>query len=142
MGPFGDVWSFGITICSLYHGYDERKMVNSIYNMCIKCSPLVDLNLTVQYGMAISIYVSKKFWWILIWQLLKQTVKPPNLIPCQIFWLYGIIILLLIHAVRLQWQFGTQLPNLIPANISEYTVIIMCYSIIILLLCCAGNPRV
>ena len=39
----------------------------------------------------ICIYVSKKFWRILIWRLLKQTAKPPNLIPCQIFWLYGTI---------------------------------------------------
>ena len=50
---------------------------------------LVDLNFVIQYGIAIR-YVSKKFWWILIWQLLKQTAKPPNLIPCQIFQLYGI----------------------------------------------------
>ena len=34
-----------------------------------------------------------KYWQILIWQLQKQTTKPPNLIPRQIFWLYGNIIL-------------------------------------------------
>ena len=38
---------------------------------------LADLNLAVQYGIAIHIilYASKKFWRILIWQLLKQTAK-------------------------------------------------------------------
>ena len=30
---------------------------------------LADLNLVVQYGIAIRIYVSKKFWRILIWWL-------------------------------------------------------------------------
>ena len=54
---------------------------------------LADLNLAVWYVIAIHIhvYVSNKFWWILIWQLLEQTTKPPNLIPRQIFWLYGIL---------------------------------------------------
>ena len=42
---------------------------------------LADLNLAVRYGIAIHIYASKKFWWILIWRLLEQTAKPPNLIP-------------------------------------------------------------
>ena len=50
---------------------------------------LADLNLAVQYGMAICIYASKKYWQILIWQLHRQTTKPLNLIPCQIFRLYG-----------------------------------------------------
>ena len=50
---------------------------------------LVDLNLAVQYRIAICIYASKKFWQILIWRLLKKTAKHPNLIPCQIFRLYG-----------------------------------------------------
>ena len=50
---------------------------------------LADLNLAVRYGIAIHIYASKKFWRILIWQLLEQTAKPPNLIPRQIFRLYG-----------------------------------------------------
>ena len=49
---------------------------------------LADLNLAVRYGIAMRIYVSKKFWLILIWWLLKQTPKPPNLIPYQIFQLY------------------------------------------------------
>ena len=31
---------------------------------------------------------SKKFWLILIWWLQRQTAKLPNLIPCQIIWLY------------------------------------------------------
>ena len=35
-------------------------------------------------------YVSKKFWWILIWWLLKQTAKLENLILRKIFRLYGI----------------------------------------------------
>ena len=35
------------------------------------------------------VYVSKKFWRILIWRLLRQSAKPPNLIPHQIFRLYG-----------------------------------------------------
>ena len=30
---------------------------------------LADLNLAVRYGIAIRIYVSRKFWWILIWWL-------------------------------------------------------------------------
>ena len=30
---------------------------------------LVDLNLAVRYRIAIRIYASRKFWWILIWQL-------------------------------------------------------------------------
>ena len=51
---------------------------------------LADLNLAVWYGIAIRIYASKKFWRILIWRLLMQTAKPPNLIPHQIFRLYGI----------------------------------------------------
>ena len=32
-------------------------------------------------------YANKKFGWILIWQLQRQTPKLPNLIPHQIFWL-------------------------------------------------------
>ena len=39
---------------------------------------LADLNLAVRYGIAIHIYVSKKFWQILIWWLLMHTAKPPN----------------------------------------------------------------
>ena len=38
----------------------------------------------------VCIYVSMKYWWILIWRLHRQTVKLPNLIPYQIFRLYGI----------------------------------------------------
>ena len=30
---------------------------------------LVDLNLVVRYGIAIRIYVSRKFWRILVWRL-------------------------------------------------------------------------
>ena len=47
---------------------------------------LVDLNLVVLYGIAIIciLYVCKKLCRILIWKLLKQTAKPPNLIPRQI----------------------------------------------------------
>ena len=51
---------------------------------------LADLNLAVRYGIAIHIYAGKKFWRILIWWLLEQTAKPPNLIPRQIFRLYRI----------------------------------------------------
>ena len=51
---------------------------------------LADLNLAVRYGIVMRIYASKKFWRILIRRLLKQTAKPPNLIPRQNFWLYGI----------------------------------------------------
>ena len=51
---------------------------------------LADLNLVVRYRIAVCVYVSKKFWQILIWQLLRQSVKLPNLIPCQIIQLYGI----------------------------------------------------
>ena len=40
-----------------------------------------------------NIYASKKFWRILIWRLLRQSANLPNLIPCQIFWLYGMVIL-------------------------------------------------
>ena len=32
---------------------------------------LADFNLAVRYGIAIRIYVSKKFWRILIWRLLR-----------------------------------------------------------------------
>ena len=51
---------------------------------------LANFNLAVRYGIAIRIYASKKFWRILIWRLQRQTAKPPNLIPRQIFRLYGI----------------------------------------------------
>ena len=47
------------------------------------------LNLVVQYRITICIYVDKKFWRILIWRLLRQSAKLPNLIPHQIFRLYG-----------------------------------------------------
>ena len=30
---------------------------------------LADLNLVVRYGIAISMYASRKFWWVLIWWL-------------------------------------------------------------------------
>ena len=30
---------------------------------------LADLNFAVRYGIAIRIYASRKFWWILIWRL-------------------------------------------------------------------------
>ena len=40
--------------------------------------------LAVRYGIVIYMYT------ILIWRLLMQTAKPPNLIPRQIFRLYGI----------------------------------------------------
>ena len=51
---------------------------------------LVDLNLVVQHRIAICIlYVSKKFWRILIWRLLRQSAKLPNLILHQILQLYG-----------------------------------------------------
>ena len=46
---------------------------------------LVDLNLTVRYGITIRIYASRKFE-----QIFNTTTKPPNLIPHQIFRLYGI----------------------------------------------------
>ena len=49
---------------------------------------LADLNLAVWYRIAICIYGSKKFWRILIWWLLRQSTKPPNLIPHQIFRLF------------------------------------------------------
>ena len=39
---------------------------------------LADLNLAVWYVIAIRIYASKKFWWILIWRLFRQSAKPPN----------------------------------------------------------------
>ena len=45
---------------------------------------LADLNLAVQYGIAIRIYVSKKYWQISIWRLHRQATKLPNLIPSQI----------------------------------------------------------
>ena len=48
---------------------------------------LADLNLAVRYGIAIRIYASRKFWRILIWRL---QYRLPNLIPRQIFRLYGI----------------------------------------------------
>ena len=51
---------------------------------------LVDLNLAVWYRITICIYASKKFWRILIWRLLRQSAKLPNLIPRQIFQLYSI----------------------------------------------------
>ena len=42
---------------------------------------LADLNLVVRYRIAICtcMYASKKFWWILIWRLLRQSTKLPNL---------------------------------------------------------------
>ena len=46
---------------------------------------LADLNLAVQYGIAIRIYMSEKFWQILIWWLLGRSAKLPNLIPHKIF---------------------------------------------------------
>ena len=48
----------------------------------------VDFNLAVRYGIAIRIYATKNFWWILIWWLQRWTTKPPNLIPHQIFILH------------------------------------------------------
>ena len=51
---------------------------------------LADLNLAVRYRIAIRTYASKKFWRIIIWQLLRQSTKPPNLTSRQIFQLYGI----------------------------------------------------
>ena len=53
---------------------------------------LVDFNLAVQYGIALHIYASMKYWCILIWQSHRQTAKPPNLIPHQFFGLYSIIL--------------------------------------------------
>ena len=45
---------------------------------------LADLNLAVRYGIAMRIYASNLV-------VLMQTAKPPNLIPHQIFQLYGIL---------------------------------------------------
>ena len=39
----------------------------------------------------IRIYVSRKFWWIFNLAVVIQTASPPNLIPRQIFRLYGIL---------------------------------------------------
>ena len=50
---------------------------------------LADLNLAVRYGIVIRIYASSKFWRILILAVVIQTAKMPNLIPRQIFRLYG-----------------------------------------------------
>ena len=36
---------------------------------------------------------------ILIWQLAGRSAKPPNLIPHQIFWLYGIMLQILLVMV-------------------------------------------
>ena len=48
------------------------------------CKILADFNLAVRYRIAIRWRVSKKFCW-----LQRQAAKLPNLIPHQIFWLYG-----------------------------------------------------
>ena len=53
---------------------------------------LADFNLGVRYGIVIRIYMSMKYWCILIWRSHRQTAKPPNLIPHQIFWLYSILV--------------------------------------------------
>ena len=50
---------------------------------------LADLNLAVWYGIPICIYASRKFWQIFNLAVVIKTTKPPNLIPCQIFRLYG-----------------------------------------------------
>ena len=55
---------------------------------------LADLNLAVQKGIAIHIVQPcsyMKYWQILIWQLQRQTTKPPNLLPRQIFRLYSML---------------------------------------------------
>ena len=54
---------------------------------------LADLDLVVRYGIATRIYASMKYWQILIWWLQRQIAKPPNLIPHQIFQLYGILVI-------------------------------------------------
>ena len=43
---------------------------------------LVDLHLAVRY--VITICTIKKFWRVLIWQLLRQSAKLPNLIPANV----------------------------------------------------------
>ena len=53
---------------------------------------LVDLNLAVRYGIAVRIYnayIIRKYRRILIWWLYRQTTKLSNLLPHQIFWLFG-----------------------------------------------------
>ena len=73
--------------------YKERvywwELNLAVGSQIVIANVLADLNLAIRYGIAIHIYASKKFWWILIWRLLEQTTKMPNLIPCQIFRIYS-----------------------------------------------------
>ena len=50
---------------------------------------LVDLNLAVWYGIAIHTCTWKKKLADFNLVVERHTAKPPNLIPRQIFWLYG-----------------------------------------------------
>ena len=66
-----------------------RELNLAVVSQIAIANILADLNLAVWYGIDIHIYVSKKFLRILIWRLLMQTAKQPNLIPRQIFRLYS-----------------------------------------------------
>lgn len=63
------------------------------------CKHVGRLNMAVHYGITVSIHVhvcvcvKKKVWQTLIWHLRRKTSELPNLIPCQVFWLYCTIIL-------------------------------------------------
>ena len=88
-------WTGGLFCCAdriviPYSRKYWRELNLAVGSQIAILNVLADLNLAVQYGIATCIYASKKFWRILIWQLLKQTAKLPNLIPRQIFRLYGI----------------------------------------------------
>ena len=54
-------------------------------------TPLVDLNLAVWYGIGIYTYLRKKNLADFNLAVLTHTTKPPNLIPRQIFRLYGML---------------------------------------------------
>ena len=51
----------------------------------------MDLNLAIWYGIGIRTCMQIKIWQILI-AIERHTAKPPNLILCQIFRLYGNLI--------------------------------------------------
>ena len=62
-----------------------RSLNLAVWPKTMFLTPLVDLNLVVWYSIAIRTCTRKKNLAVLM-----HTTKLPNLIPHQIFWLYGI----------------------------------------------------
>ena len=69
-----------------------RSLNLAVWPQTTFLAPLLELNLAVWYGIAIRTCThKKKFLSDFDLAVLTHTVKPPNLIPRQIFRLYGII---------------------------------------------------